>query len=244
MDGAIYDPQADAWSLLPAAPIGGTGAAWTGRDLLVWGSAQPGVVVARYDLGLRSWEEFRSPLRAGWELTGAWVGNELVLVSYVVGESMPDAVAFNPRTERWRRIAESPLDARHGPPAIVAGHEVLFLTGFAGDAGLVANAAYNPETDRWRSLSAAGFSGYVYEQPQWTGRHVVYYGRTIAVYDVVEDTWQPVPQRAETSGREQAAIVWSGSELLVWGGSGTGDGDPPTKGGLGLRLDIPTEVAP
>ena len=42
-----------------------------------------------------------------------------------------------------------------------------------------------------------------------------------ALYDAVEDEWQPIPD-APIAGRAGAASVWTGSELVVWGGLGNG----------------------
>ncbi len=44
-DGAVWDPVTDAWTPLPGIPpVAGTGKSivWTGRELLVWGIADPG----------------------------------------------------------------------------------------------------------------------------------------------------------------------------------------------------------
>jgi hypothetical protein len=62
-DGAAYDPVADAWAPIPAAPLSGrveAGAAWTGTEMLVWGGSTHGRSVtlddgAAYDPVSRSW---------------------------------------------------------------------------------------------------------------------------------------------------------------------------------------------
>ena len=45
-----------------------------------------------------------------------------------------------------------------------------------------------------------------------------------ARYDPLTDAWSPMAQTAQQHGRREHTAVWTGSEMIVWGGAGTGDG--------------------
>ncbi|MGH7272577.1 MAG: hypothetical protein ACREJ3_19280, partial [Polyangiaceae bacterium] len=93
-------------------------------------------------------------------------------------------------------------------------------------------AAYNPTTGVWRAMSAAG-------QPPpraahtavWTGTEMIIWGGdgyfnaqssdTVladgAAYNPATDTWRPIRPAPDT-GLYDAASVWTGTEMIVWGG--------------------------
>lgn len=130
-DGAAYDPGTRRWTPLPPAPQGqwlglerGT-AAWTGREMLVWGGisftdpAAGGNVVGRpssgvaYDPARRSWrqlpalpEELRSLRSDHWT---AWTGRELLVGGVREAEAGGVTVAgYDPAANRWRWLPQSP----------------------------------------------------------------------------------------------------------------------------------------
>jgi hypothetical protein len=121
--GAAYAPAADQWRRLPPAPLAHRSdhaAVWTGNDMLVWGGVQPGrggrseVAVAdgaAYRPTTRTWRPVPPAPLAG--DTAVWSGTELLVFGRAEGgaESRLDAAAWDPRGERWRRLAASPLPA-------------------------------------------------------------------------------------------------------------------------------------
>jgi hypothetical protein len=68
----------------------------------------------------------------------------------------------------------------------------------------------------------------------WTGRYFIVWGGSLqagatdlpahdgALYDPENDTWMPMAGSGAPAGRWSAASVWTGSELLIWGGIGCG----------------------
>ncbi len=198
-----------------------------------------------YDPETETWRSLAdSPLAPEQQPLGAWTGRELVLfvsgMSAVDGTPFPDelarAAAYDPETDTWRRIAPLP-EARRGASAVWTGHEILVVGGRAG-AGSPARVglAYNPATNGWRRLPAME-TGRMGAVAAWTGRRLLIWGgetgRTSFVatadglaFDPGTDRWSRLPQ-APLAGRSQADAVWTGRELIVWGGFGAGDGQRP-----------------
>ena len=116
--------------------------------------------------------------------------------------------------------------------------------GFDG-VSLVADAdgaRYNPALNSWGSMASAGAPGPRYNfTAVWTGTEMIvwggYSGFTSATYwndggryNPVLDTWTGVPTNNAPAGRNFHAAVWTGTEMIVWGGSGSG-GDRASSGG-------------
>ncbi len=156
-DGAAYDPAAASWRMLPPAPILGRAplSAWTGRELIVWGSGMRTPDLPRdgaaYDPAQDRWRAIApAPIELS-DATAVWTGREMIVFGAALSggnhAATPVAVgaAYDPERDSWRRIADSELSPQ-ASTAAWNGREMI-----AWDY-LNASAAYDPESDRWRSL--------------------------------------------------------------------------------------------
>lgn len=166
------------------------------------------------------------PLRGRQGHVVAWTGTEVVLWGGDRPGRSPEGAAWNPESDRWRRIAPAPLSNRMHAASAWTGREVLVWGGLSGRGLLDDGAAYDPAADRWRPLARAPLSGRMPLASAWTGDELVVvgskgYGFTqgiteAAAYDPAADTWRlfpPVPV-AINEGRG----VWTGREIAVYGG--------------------------
>jgi hypothetical protein len=244
-----YDPRQDTWRLLPRPPAPGAGiVVWTGRELLGWGGGCCGDALAggeAYDPDTGKWRRLAdSPLAPEQQPLGAWTGHELVLfvsgISALDGKPFQDelarAAAYDPRSDTWRRIAPLP-EARRGATAVWDGREVLVVGGRDGHGSPTGlGFAYNPSTNGWRRLPVME-SGRIAAVTAWTGSRLLVWGgdlgrdalavaRSGFAFDPQTDRWSRLP-RSPLRGRLAPAAVWTGRELLVWGGLGVGTGRDP-----------------
>jgi N-acetylneuraminic acid mutarotase len=231
-----YDPEKDRWRELPPAPKGRAGVAvWTGRELIEWGGGCCGDVSsdgAAYDPSGDSWRTIALPPVGGQQSpVGVWTDTELVVFPGQDPDGKPVAgAAYNPTTDTWRRIGLKP-EPPQGAHAFWDGYEVLVAGGTRQGFGLLkAGLAYNPATNRSRRLSPIG-SGRAGTAAVWTGRRLlVWGGETFAgasvaarhglSYDPIGNRWSPLP-RAPVPARVDPTAVWTGRELIVWGGRTT-----------------------
>ena len=289
-DGAAYDPASDAWERLPAAPIAGRFAAtavWTGREVLFWGGQSGPATIfadgAAYDPVTRRWRVLpASPIGPRTSHQAVWTGTEMIVWGGF-GRCCPDnsvihdpgAAAYDPATDRWRRIADVPppwsgddgtavtiadggraliwRDGRltgydaaaphqwreiavvlpppvSGDPALpstttdsfalaaVSDHEVFLWTGRSGALQGLARRASDGTWRRTATLEAqagatlaAGPSGRIFATAGQSAR--------VLEYRIAEDRWHELPLPPVTT-RSAAVLVWTGSELLFWGGIG------------------------
>ena len=90
---------------------------------------------------------------------------------------------------------------------------------------------YEPVTDTWTPTSLLGAPTVRMDHSAvWTGADMIIFGgwdgylraylNTGWRYDPEADTWLPTSMAAAPEGRSQHAAVWTGSEMVVWGGNG------------------------
>lgn len=240
------------WQRLPPAPIApafNVLSVWTGRQLLVFGRAQPAEtrsvdVAAAYTPATRTWRAltpFPGP-RGNYEgrYWAVWTGTEMLVVGPL------DRQAYNPATNRWRKLPK----AADVPGGIVVwtGRELIgWGGGCCGDA-TAEGAAYDPATNTRRTLARSPLAPEQSPIGVWTGRELVLFvsganpadGQPwparlarAAAYDPATDTWRliaPLP-----AVRWGPTAVWDGREMLVVGGTGAGRGNsPPAPAAVGL----------
>lgn len=224
-----YDPAKRSWQRLAAPPKTQAycrrTAVWTGSEMLVWGCG-----LTAYDPSADQWRLLPPPPSGAGIVV--WTGKEMLgWGGGCCGDALSRGEAFDPTTERWRPLAESPLAPEQQPLGAWTGRElVLFVSGISAvdgkpvPEGLARAAAYDPATDSWRRIEPlperrAGATAV------WDGKEIlVVGGRTFDgspagvgfAYNPATNGWRRFP--AMQTGRMQAAAAWTGNRLLVWGG--------------------------
>jgi hypothetical protein len=169
---------------------------------------------------------------------------------YLASFSATEGGVFDPCANRWRPAQTQglprhlPMYANDlNYPPLVAGDRIFFF--YSGRYGVlspydseIAAAAYDIKRDRWSALPLSGApaprSGATIA---WTGREVIVWGGVVekkrqdgsasaqllndgARLDPETGEWRPMSSLGAPSPRSNAAAVWTGSRLLVWGGVG------------------------
>ncbi|WP_460365351.1 Kelch repeat-containing protein [Actinocorallia lasiicapitis] len=135
------------------------------------------------------------------------------------------------------------MGSREGHVAVWTGKEMVVWGGMGdGDEWkkrtregvyahpLVDGAAYDPATEAWRKIATGPLTartGAVAVMTAttmfvWGGQSAAGRGSNLtdgAEYDPVHDSWTPLPP-APTGKRNSVTAVWTGTEVLLWGGYG------------------------
>jgi hypothetical protein len=111
IDGAAYDPAADSWRTIPAAPLPPDeySGMWTGEELVVVGGGEATVTGAVYDPATDSWRTMPHPPAALVEHRLARHGRSVVVVggkrtSEVAVEHF-HVMVFDPERDAWSELA-------------------------------------------------------------------------------------------------------------------------------------------
>lgn len=208
LDGGIYNPEADVWTKLeidgdrakgiPAPPNVPTfrlnhSAVWTGKEMIVWGGHCTGTCYRK------------------------------------------DGAAYDPQTDKWRKIqTPSFLAGRKEATAIWTGTHMLIWGGDVGGRPFNDGGLYDPENDTWKpiTLTAAPVAR-IWYSAVWTGTEMIIWGGAPSradgkIYNPVTDRWRPMStyglslnSRKQALGKEVHSAVWTGEEMIVWGGRGS-----------------------
>ncbi|ROO85396.1 hypothetical protein EDD29_2939 [Actinocorallia herbida] len=229
-DGAAYDPVADSWEVLPGAPEPPSEhVVWTGEEA-VFVSELGGVA---YHPGRRTWRTLAGGPGLEWVEQLVWTGSEVIVLGSDGGEELAGA-AYDPGADRWRELPEPGVSSSSGRVAVWSSGKVLVVSPSSErvDGGEVdpfpkpldPGGVYDPATDRWSALPLAPAGLGATYRGALTPRGVLFWdgGPTVARFDPATARWssQPVPGRP---GRSFGVLIWTGAELVVWGG----DGCPP-----------------
>ena len=239
--GSKLDLIEGVWSDLPRVE-GMWLAATVATDDAIWGLGpaavnpedQPDLAIARYDSENDTWEY--GPVYETTEETAAiiqgvsrlestvhWFGSEIIVWGGIDG-----GVAFEPSSETWRIM---------DPPEPTEG-EALAAIATVTDAGFVVLTSIDPETgavavlgdDGWRwAETEIPIDGFDSVTVAAAGEWIVIFsaGSSPTTLHVPSGEWD---QRADgpLGGVQGPNAVWTGSELIVWGGQAD---DPSAPGG-------------
>ncbi len=242
-NGAAFNPVSGTWRPLPNAPIGGRAlhaAVWTGSSMIVWGGATETSFLndgASYSPATNTWTLLPpAPLSPRQEASAAWTGHELVIWGGWNGNSFfADGARYIPSTNSWSMLPAppAPVFARSSATAVWTGNEVIIWGGGNGASRFGPVGRYNPTGNTWSPMSTVGqptpraVHAAVYTDQEmliWGGSTGPSIGGLVgdgARYAPATDSWTAMTLNGAPSVRQLHTGVWSGSEMIVWGGSGS-----------------------
>ena len=259
-DGAAYDPAGDRWRSIATSPLGPRErafAAWTGKEVLIWGGV-PGTKAAfgyddfvdgaLYDPAKNTWRSMaKFPLGPRWGIQAIWTGTVLVVWGGARASDAEDAprladgAAYDPATNEWKKLPASPLSARLKPLGAAWNGSVLLSSGYGQENAPQADSAvYDPATSTWRPAAAAPVpSGGICVVVGSctgvdTGARVVFIAEGL-VWHPSADRWSTIAAAPFTDHLlDGAARAWTGTRVLAFGGgtyesSGDAPEPPPAK---------------
>ena len=197
--GASYDPAKDAWTALPVAgaagPRLGHSAVWSGARAIFWGGND-----------IFDWHQDGVQLTPG--APGVWIAN-----TDLVGAPGP----------------------REGHTALWTGTAMLIWGGWNGGPYLDDGGALDPTTDSngtWSTITTTGAPSPRTEHTAvWTGSAMMIWGGCggDTCVNLLGDggvwtpgagggAWKPVAAVPAITARTRHTAVWTGSEVILWGG--------------------------
>jgi len=239
---------AGIWKALPESGLAGRSdpsVVWTRKAMIVWGGeADSGVRGdgASYDLPSETWTPLApAPIAPRRSQSTVWTGTKMVVyggMGIAVGCpqicALGDGAAFDQIAGTWAAIAPAPLAPRSGHSAVWVENRMIVWGGAAeGGSALGDGASYDPATDSWTALPPSPLDGRVGHRAVATTHRMLVWGGSSeaseggrdfadgAIYSPATNAWSPMaPAPDYLAGRDAFASVWTGKEMLVWGGYG------------------------
>lgn len=256
--GLVYNPASDSWKRLPDGPLGnreGFASFWTGTELaIVGGTSGDGFaspVAAAVTPKTGAWRQLAAlnALQAFITSGAVWNGHRAFIAGarYLCPDqgssctkSKATFLAYDPATDTTKAfdLTRAPVDPSERDdltPIGWTGTEVALTVGADLGAGVI---FFDPVTGAWRTGARAPVA-VGSEQRAWLGDRYVLTasGGRLQIYDVADDTWHVIGAgTSPMTTRSQSAIVWTGSELIVWSGYTGGKGNPTPNTGAFIKL--------
>lgn len=248
--GGVYDIATSTWTATSMSGVPATrtehGAVWTGSKMFVWGGTTASSSYTNtgglYNPATDAWSTVST--------TGApsarrlpyvaWTGSKIVVWggSTGTGAFTNTGGVYDPATNTWTTMATPSLAGRI-IGAYAASSTKFFVWGGNGAANAYYGdgAVYDMASNTWTTMTTTGALALrVYTAGVWTGSKFAVFGGTLgagsgctgctpndgALYDPTNNTWTSMTTTGAPVGRNMASMVWNGSKIFVWGGSGTG----------------------
>ena len=207
-----YDPAANEWRRLPDPPTRHGILAWTGHELLGWGGGCCGDVSddgSAYNPATNTWRKLApAPVSGQQSPIGAWTGRELVI--------------FNGHGPEGNRVGGAAYNPNYGYLAadrVTVGDPSLDRR-LRRERDLRTRRAPRPGVqplERQLAATAADAVGAGDLVAVWTGNRLIASGTATRAYDPPRDLWTMLSP-SPLGSRQGADAVWTGREMIVWGG--------------------------
>jgi hypothetical protein len=250
---AAYDPVTDRWRDLPPGPLadrqGQAMVVWDGR-VGVLGGQQP---FGDYESEQRLDGALLDPSTGEWSslpdlpaddpmmapgLVSATVadGRLFVVARATCAEcgytSTADAYVLDPGATEWRSLGAAEIDGFLDPVGVAAGRWLFATNGW--ERPTTSAAVLDLTSGQWTGTADPPVVAAGYLSAGADDRVLAMAGQvahntsppSAMSWDPATDTWAELPP-PPLAHRLDAAVAWTGTELLVWGGaSATGSGGP------------------
>lgn len=165
-----------------------------------------------------------------------WTGSEMVVVNDIAGT----ASAYEPCANTWRALPSSGLE-RYAAPILIPRGLLYFETAPVALGWASRLTLLDLVQARWLSLTADSVPPNRQRAVFWTGKELVWWGGALqheeltgsahwedrndgGVYDLAQDQWRPISTVHAPVGRKiEGNAVWTGTQLVVWGGQSAVD---------------------
>ena len=167
------------------------------------------------------------------------------------GGVSPGGASYDPATDTW-----SPIGSSSGPYAYAESPEwtgtqaLYYFSNSSLSTPYARRGRYDPIGDSWIPMSRTGGPpARPWAHTAWAGTEMIIWGgdedRVVptppdgGIYNPVTDTWRAMSTLGEPPMRCGSCHVWTGTQLIVWGGSNLSGSTCTNVGGI---YDYPTDT--
>jgi N-acetylneuraminic acid mutarotase len=184
--------------------------------------------------------------------TSVWTGNEMIvwggIDTNLVG--LDTGGKYNPSTDSWTPTSTTNAPTgRYDHTAVWTGSEMIVWGGnHTSVIGMNTGGRYNPSTDSWTATNTNNAPAARYFHTAiWTGSEMIVWGgagmpppprfNTGGRYNPDTDTWTATSTTNAPESRDIHTAVWTGGEMIVWGGNEFPSGATNTGGRYNPSMD-------
>jgi N-acetylneuraminic acid mutarotase len=176
---------------------------------------------------------------------GVWTGTRLLVWGgRLSGGGVTNAGGiYDPRSDSWNPITTSGAPTGRVDHSVVwTGSRMVVWGGTTGTGNTNTGGRYDPDNNSWSDTSTDSAPGARFNHAAvWTGNRMIVWGglapdgnsalNTGGIYDPLGNAWTPTTTSDAPSARGLPVAVWTGTQLLIWGGYAVPGGCGLTSGG-------------
>jgi len=240
--GGKYNPATDSWTdtsftNAPSARASHS-AVWAGTEMIVWGGSDPVFLASggRYNPISDSWTatSITNAPGARSSHTAVWTETEMIVWGGYNGSNyLNTGSRYNPSLNSWTQTSTANAPSgRIYHTALWAGTGMIVWGGFNGIGGYRSGARYNPSSNSWTPTASTNAPDQrYYHSAVWTGTEMIIWGgcfndgswkydvNTGGRYKPSTNSWTETESAGAPSERERQSAIWTGSEMIIWGGT-------------------------
>ncbi|HEX8368411.1 MAG TPA: FG-GAP-like repeat-containing protein [Pyrinomonadaceae bacterium] len=246
--GARFNPTTNTWTptTITNAPTSRFlhSAVWTGTEMIVWSGLGGNLITtrtgSRYNPANDTWTAITTTSAPAGRIfpTAVWTGTEMIvwggneLKGVEATEYFNTGGRYNPSTNTWTAtsLVNAPA-ARTAHTAVWTGTEMIVWGGHTDANIFNSGGRYNPAADVWTptSLTDAPSPRWIHSAI-WTGAEMIVWGGIInnafpfqstntgGRYNPTTGAWRPTTLVKAPDRRDGHTAVWTGSQMIIWGG--------------------------
>ncbi|MDB6121639.1 MAG: hypothetical protein JWQ71_632 [Pedosphaera sp.] len=163
--------------------------------------------------------------------TAVWTGSEMIIYGGLNANYLNDGARYNPGNQTWSAIAaNASLEPRQYHTAVWTGSKMIVWGGYDNGTYLNDGGLYDPAANSWSSVTTSGAPSVRDAQVAiWTGSEMIIWGGYNnntghylgdgARYNPGNNSWTAMATVNAPVARYFHTAVWTGTEMIVWGGS-------------------------
>ncbi len=211
---------------------------WTGNEMIIWGGRNDNAQYlnsgGRYNSTTDSWSSISTldvpSARTGH--TAIWTGQEMIIWggSIAANSRTNTGAKYNPLTDTWQQTSlnNSP-DSRGSHTAIWTGSQMIIWGGSVSNEDFNSGGIYDPVQNDWQSMPTLNAPGKrSFHTAVWTGTEMIVWGGSNSEnftfyndggrFNTSDSTWTALPMTNTLSRRISHTAIWTGTEMIIWGG--------------------------
>src|SRR6266581_205591 len=163
--------------------------------------------------------------------TAVWTGSEMIIWGGYDGSSLNTGGRYEPATDSWMATTTiNAPSARRVHTAVWTGSKMVVWSGRDNAGARNTGGRYDPSTDSWTATSTTNVpDARIFHTAVWSDitNEMIVWGRTPdnvtyfntgGRYNPSTDSWTATTLADAPSGRDHHTAVWTGSQMIVWGG--------------------------
>ncbi len=237
--GGVFNPVSNQWSSTSTqnAPAGRNyhTAVWADNKMIVWGGRDENSINFNtggiYDPSNNQWTStniVNAPLER-YGHTAIWSGNEMIIWSGYSSGYLNTGGRYNPISNIWLSTSTLGAPASRADHTAVWADSKMIVWGGIGSNFYNTGGIYDPLTDDWSNTTTVNAPSTRFSHSAiwdntnnkmliWGGQTNDIYRNTGGIYDLANDNWTSTNSIEAPSVRKAHTAVWTGSEMVVWGG--------------------------